>query len=307
VNEAFYTTETFRPSGAAAAHVPEATPPVIVSPASLCGNSPPPREFIVPDWLPVGTVSGLFGAGGIGKSLLTLQLQTSTALGRLWIGLPAMQVASLGVYCEDSHDEIWRLQIDINASYQVDFSELRDVPWMPRLGERPGPSSAIRLARARLDRPSMAPPYCARIPAEPGSKAARATEGPPGGRTRFGRACFFAIRRWAPASRVIPMLGSWNGERGTMPQGTTRFAFAGARGLSNRTVLFRGVRRLLASETPPRRIRRRESPGLRLLAGWKLCPATLWQALAPTASWLPRGGLPHGDGGAFCELADRKC
>jgi Cdc6-like AAA superfamily ATPase len=43
-----------------------------------------PREWIVPDWIPRGLVTALYGDGGVGKSLLAMQLMSSVALGRPW-------------------------------------------------------------------------------------------------------------------------------------------------------------------------------------------------------------------------------
>ncbi len=91
----------------------------------------------MPDWIPYGVVTGLYGDGGLGKSLLAQQLQTSTALGRSWLGLPTEKIASLGVYCEDSRDELLRRQDEINVAYGCEVSaDLENrVHWMPRLGE----------------------------------------------------------------------------------------------------------------------------------------------------------------------------
>ena len=91
-------------------------PPLIVCPTIFKGLSSPARRWIVPEWIPYEVVTGLYGDGGVGKSLLSQQLQTGTALGSSWIGLPVEQVVSLGVYCEDSRDELWRRQGDINVA-----------------------------------------------------------------------------------------------------------------------------------------------------------------------------------------------
>jgi RecA-family ATPase len=109
-------------------------PPHIVSPASLVGT-PPDREWIVRDWVPCEVVTGLYGEGGIGKSLLLQQLQTATALGAPWLGLATERVASLCLYCEDPEAELWRRQDDICASYGVERVDLADVHWMIRFGE----------------------------------------------------------------------------------------------------------------------------------------------------------------------------
>jgi RecA-family ATPase len=113
----------------------EMEPPTVVSPIDLAGRAIPTRQWIVPDWLPCGVVTGLYGDGGLGKSLLAQQLQTGAALGQTWIGLPVEQCASLAVYCEDSQDELHRRQAQINSSYACDYAALGAVHWMPRLGE----------------------------------------------------------------------------------------------------------------------------------------------------------------------------
>jgi putative DNA primase/helicase len=109
--------------------------PRIVCPTIFIGKTPPPRFWVAEDWVPYGVVTGLYGDGGVGKSLIAQQLQTGTALGSTWLGLPVDGVASLGVYCEDDENELWRRQCDLNESYGVDHDALGSMHWMPRLGE----------------------------------------------------------------------------------------------------------------------------------------------------------------------------
>ena len=59
----------------------------------------------------------------------------SGATGKTWLGLTVERTPSLAVYCEDSNDELWRRQRDINLDYGVSNEDLADVHWMPRLGE----------------------------------------------------------------------------------------------------------------------------------------------------------------------------
>jgi RecA-family ATPase len=117
------------------ANEPAAAAPRIIRLSEFNSRPVKPREWIVPDWIPCGVVTGLYGDGGFGKTLLAQQLQTGTAIGGSWIGLPVQSCASLGVYCEDSEDELHRRQVDINASYCTRFDDLRDAHWMPRLSE----------------------------------------------------------------------------------------------------------------------------------------------------------------------------
>jgi RecA-family ATPase len=106
----------------------------IFRPVDLEGRRPPARKWIVPGWIPCGVVTGLYGAGGEGKSLIAQQLQTSTAVGKPWLGLPVEPAPSLGVYCEDEFAELFRRQQDINPSYGISFSNLEGVEWLPRYG-----------------------------------------------------------------------------------------------------------------------------------------------------------------------------
>lgn len=113
----------------------ELAKPLIVRPTALQGLDIPPRKWLVRNWAPWGVVTGLYGEGGLGKSLLAQQLQTACALERSWIGLDTTPVRSLAMYCEDSADELWRRQADIDAHYGCDFSDLDGAVWMPRFGD----------------------------------------------------------------------------------------------------------------------------------------------------------------------------
>jgi RecA-family ATPase len=114
---------------------PAATPkPTLVHLPDLIGLAVPERKWLVQNWIPCGVVTGLYGDGGLGKSLLAQQLQTATALGLPWLGLPVERCPSLGIFCEDSKDELWRRQDGINGGFGCEYVDLSDVHWMPRLG-----------------------------------------------------------------------------------------------------------------------------------------------------------------------------
>lgn len=106
-----------------------------LDPITLQDKPVPQRRWLVLNWIPWCTVTGLYGDGGLGKSLLAQQLMTSTAIIRPWLGLPVEHVRSLGVFCEDHEDELHRRQADINQVYGCEFSDLEDVRWLPRFGE----------------------------------------------------------------------------------------------------------------------------------------------------------------------------
>jgi hypothetical protein len=51
----------------------------------------PERRWIVPQWLPVRQVTLNYADGGIGKTLLGMQLMASTAIGLPWCGIDVEQ------------------------------------------------------------------------------------------------------------------------------------------------------------------------------------------------------------------------
>jgi hypothetical protein len=106
----------------------------VIDPVSLQGARIPVMEWIVPQWVPQGTVTMLGGDGGVGKSLLVQQLVTACACGLPWLGLPVRRCRALGIFCEDSGDELHRRQARINAAYGIDFADLGNCLWASRVG-----------------------------------------------------------------------------------------------------------------------------------------------------------------------------
>ena len=118
------------PPGAAAG----ADPLQITDPITLQGKPVPPLRWLVPQWVPWRRVTGIYGPGGEGKTLLCQQLMTAAALGKSWIGQLVTPVKSLGIFCEDDEDELHRRQADINQLYDCDFADLENMKWLARLG-----------------------------------------------------------------------------------------------------------------------------------------------------------------------------
>jgi RecA-family ATPase len=87
--------------------------------------APPARQWLILDHIPLRQVSLLSGAGGIGKSVLTLQLLAATALRREWVGeLFPKPGAAIYLGAEDEQDEIHRRLAAILEHYDATFSEL---------------------------------------------------------------------------------------------------------------------------------------------------------------------------------------
>ncbi len=107
----------------------------IFSPATLEGRAIPERRWIVEGLIPAGNVTMLAGDGGLGKSLLAMQLLTCVTLGKPWLDLPTTQCSAFAVFCEDERDELHIRQQAINEHYGCSFSDLASCLWMPRVGE----------------------------------------------------------------------------------------------------------------------------------------------------------------------------
>jgi RecA-family ATPase len=90
------------------------------------GRAKPQRRWVVEGLIPEGQVVMLSGDGGKGKSLLIQQLLTALALGDQWVGHTCNQMPVLGIFCEDSEEELQIRQMDINQFYQCDMAEMAD-------------------------------------------------------------------------------------------------------------------------------------------------------------------------------------
>ena len=102
-----------------------APPPLIewVHAASLIGD-PPPRQWLVPGMLLMGTVGLLYGDGGTGKSLLAMQLAVAVSTGRAWLNKPVKSGGAIYYSCEDNRDEIHRRLADVCRSQCITTADL---------------------------------------------------------------------------------------------------------------------------------------------------------------------------------------
>ena len=111
-------------------------PTRIINPGADFDDKPiPPRLWVVKDYIPLRAVTGLYGDGGTGKSLIAQGLQTSCAVGADWFGLQVAQCRSFGFYCEDDADELHRRQDTINRAIGIGFKDLEPVRYASRSGE----------------------------------------------------------------------------------------------------------------------------------------------------------------------------
>ena len=81
----------------------------------LDGPPPPPRDWIVPDFMPAREITLFTGPGGSGKSLLAQQLASCLATGKPFLGKEVRQRNVLYLTAEDVDDELHRRQRNIMA------------------------------------------------------------------------------------------------------------------------------------------------------------------------------------------------
>lgn len=86
----------------------------------------PERRWIVPDWLPVRQVTLNYADGGVGKTLLAMQLMAATALSMPWCGIAVEPCVSVGLFSEDDETELHIRMEAIRRHYGVDFTALAD-------------------------------------------------------------------------------------------------------------------------------------------------------------------------------------
>jgi hypothetical protein len=102
---------------------------------ALEGCEPPPREWIIDGWIPSGTVTSLYGAGGIGKSMIAQQMATCIATGVSLFGFNVPKHAPVvGIFTEDDDNELWRRQVRINSAVSMSMTGLRKLHLQGRAG-----------------------------------------------------------------------------------------------------------------------------------------------------------------------------
>lgn len=103
--------------------------------STLADRPVPKRTWLIEDWIPMAQTTALYGTGGVGKTLLAQQIMTAAATGRDFFGLPVKCGPVLGVFCEDSTDELHLRQSGINAAQGIHWRDLADMNMLSRVGE----------------------------------------------------------------------------------------------------------------------------------------------------------------------------
>ncbi|WP_159717726.1 AAA family ATPase [Geminicoccus flavidas] len=105
------------------------------SASSITGTQPEPREFLIDGLLPTRTVVLLTGKGGVGKSMLTLQLAECLRTGAAFLGLTTHPCSTLVYSCEDDLPELHRRHASIERSMGQCDDPLGETHFLARDGE----------------------------------------------------------------------------------------------------------------------------------------------------------------------------
>lgn len=103
--------------------------------SDFAGQPVPPREWLVPDLIPMSNVTLLGGDGGTGKSLLAMQLAAGVAAGRAWLDAMPRNGRALYLSAEDDRNELHRRLNDICRSMCMDLADLSRLTILPLAGE----------------------------------------------------------------------------------------------------------------------------------------------------------------------------
>ncbi|MCW8057673.1 AAA family ATPase [Agrobacterium tumefaciens] len=102
-----------------------------IDPADWFGLPVPSREWYAEDLIPMRQVTIVNGDGGVGKSLLTLQIAAAGAMAVDTLGMKLLSGRSLYVGAEDEGEEFQRRLIDISKAHDRTLADLTEFRLLP--------------------------------------------------------------------------------------------------------------------------------------------------------------------------------
>lgn len=103
----------------------------VINASEWANLDPPDREWFVEGLIPGGTVTLVSGDGGVGKSLLLLQIGIASALGVDTLGLNPKPGGVIYVGAEDDQDEFQRRVGDVTKALGGRLQDLEDLEIIP--------------------------------------------------------------------------------------------------------------------------------------------------------------------------------
>lgn len=107
----------------------------IIDPITWEGAEIPIRKWVCPGLIPYHVPTMISGMGGLGKTLLGLQLIHACASNTQWLGRDVSHIKTFGVLCEDDAGELQRRLHDINVGTNTRFGDLENMRLWVRDGE----------------------------------------------------------------------------------------------------------------------------------------------------------------------------
>jgi AAA domain len=93
------------------------------------------RKWLVPGLIPDVNVTAVSGDGGVGKSLVLLQLAAAVVFGLDWLGMPVKRGPVVFISAEDDDGELHNRLCDIAEAEGFDVGDLNDLYIVQRTGE----------------------------------------------------------------------------------------------------------------------------------------------------------------------------
>ncbi len=96
---------------------------------------PVDRVWVVQHRIPAGEVTLLTGPGGLGKSTIAIQLQVCLAARLDWLGYKTIQAPTIGLYCEEDHNELARRFQGVRRRLGVGWRDMANAVYFPLKGQ----------------------------------------------------------------------------------------------------------------------------------------------------------------------------
>jgi RecA-family ATPase len=108
---------------------PEETEPEVLSLTDM-EMEPPPRKWVIENWIPYGEVGGFYGDGGLGKSRLAILLGLHIATGYSLFNIDVLTpMPVLYVPCEDDQVEVHRRVYEIKGHEDYELNVSSNAPF----------------------------------------------------------------------------------------------------------------------------------------------------------------------------------